>query len=122
MPVYDYKCVNHGLFHELATMENSAKPCACPSCGLLSGRVIMLAPEFQSMKKDNRRAHAANEKAKHEPVFSTPDYRAEQKAMREHKHGKGCGCGDKPIRKSALLFTADGKKMFPSMRPWMISH
>ncbi len=51
-----------------------------------------------------------------------PDYRAEQQARREHKHGKGCGCGDKPIRKSNLLYTADGNKMFPSMRPWMISH
>ena len=82
----------------------------------------MLAPEFQSMKADNRAAHSRNEKAMHEPVFSTPDYRAEQKAKREYMHSKGCGCGDKPIRKSALFFTADGNKMFPTMRPWMISH
>ena len=122
MPVYDYKCTTHGLFHELNTMEASSQPCACPTCGSLSARVIMFAPEFLDMKQENRAAHSRNEKAMNEPVFSTPDYRAEQKARREHKHGKGCGCGDKPIRKSALMYTADGNKMFPSMRPWMISH
>ncbi|MES2825450.1 MAG: zinc ribbon domain-containing protein [Pseudomonadota bacterium] len=122
MPVYDYKCTTHGLFYELAAMDESGKPCACPTCGQTSARVIMLAPEFLSMKSENRKAHARNEKATHEPVFSTPEYRQEQQARREHKHGKACGCGDKPIRKSALMFTAGGNKMFPSMRPWMISH
>ena len=74
MPVYDYKCTTHGLFYELNTMENSSKPCACPTCGALSARVIMIAPEFLSMKKENRDAHARNEKAMHEPIFSTPEY------------------------------------------------
>ncbi len=122
MPVYDYKCADHGLFYELASTEDSAKPMPCPHCQTLSARVIMVAPEFLSMNAENRQAHARNEQAMHAPVFSTPEYRAEQKARREHKHGKGCGCGDKPIRKSNLLYTADGNKMFPSMRPWMISH
>ncbi len=122
MPVYDYKCADHGLFYELAAMEDSSKPMACPTCATLCARVIMLAPEFLDMKKENRLAHQRNETAVHAPVLSTPEYRAEQKARREHKHGKGCGCGDKPIRKSNLLFTAEGNKMFPSMRPWMISH
>jgi len=121
MPVYDYKCTTHGLFYELNTMEESSTPCACPTCGTLSARVIMVAPEFLSMKKENREAHARNEKAMNEPVFSTPEYRAEKKARLEHKHGKGC-CGDRPIRQSALMYTAGGNKMFPSMRPWMISH
>lgn len=122
MPLYDYKCSLHGLFYELAVIGDSAKPCACPNCGELSPRIIMLAPELLAMKKENRLAHQRNEKSLHEPIFSTPDYRQEQKERREHKHGKSCGCGDKPIRKSALMYTADGNKMFPSMRPWMISH
>jgi putative FmdB family regulatory protein len=122
MPVYDYKCADHGLFYELAAMDDSSKPAACPTCTKLSARVIMVAPEFLDMKKENRAAHARNESAMHAPIFSTPDYRAEQQARREHKHGKGCGCGDKPIRKSNLMYTAGGNKMFPSMRPWMISH
>jgi len=122
MPVYDYKCADHGLFYELTSMDDSAKPATCPECKKLCARVIMVAPEFLSMATENRQAHQRNEKAMHSPIMSTSDYRAEQKARREHKHGKGCGCGDKPIRKSNLLFTADGNKMFPSMRPWMISH
>lgn len=122
MPLYDYKCSQHGHFFELATMEDSAKPNACPSCGELSARVIMLAPDILSMKKENRAAHERNEKSAHLPTFSNAEYRQEEKARREHKHGKGCGCGDKPIRKSALMYTADGNKMFPSARPWMISH
>ena len=103
-------------------MEDSSKPADCPICAKLSARVIMVAPEFLAMKKENRAAHARNETAMHAPVLSTPDYRAEQQERREYKHGKGCGCGDKPIRKSNLMYTAGGNKMFPSMRPWMISH
>ena len=122
MPVYDYKCADHGLFFELATMEASSEPCACPSCGVLSPRVIMVAPEFLGMSAEKRKAKDRNEKAAHQPIFSTTEFRAEQQARHQHKHGKGCGCSDKPIRKSALMFTADGNKMFPSMRPWMISH
>lgn len=122
MPVYDYKCADHGLFYELAAIEDAAKPMACPQCGTLCARVIMLAPEFLAMAQEKRAAHARNEKAIHSPIMSTPEYRAEQQARREHKHGKDCGCGDKPIRKSNLMYTAEGNKMFPSMRPWMISH
>jgi|SRR5690606_2060479 hypothetical protein len=91
-------------------------------CGAPSARVIMVAPDILAMKKENRAAHERNEKSAHVPVFSNAEYRQEQQARREHKHGKGCGCGDKPIRKSALMYTADGNKMFPSARPWMISH
>ena len=79
MPVYDYKCADHGLFYELAAMEDSSKPMACPSCATLCARVIMLAPEFLDMKIENRKAHQRNETAMNAPVFSTPDYRAEQK-------------------------------------------
>ncbi|HEY7884422.1 MAG TPA: zinc ribbon domain-containing protein [Cellvibrionaceae bacterium] len=122
MPVYDYRCAQHGLFHELATIDDSAKPAACPQCGQAAGRVIMLSPELLAMKSANREAHARNEKSRDAPVFSTPEARLEQQARREHKHGKGCGCGDKPIRKSQVLFTPEGNKIFPSARPWMISH
>ncbi len=122
MPLYDYKCQEHGLFHQLATFEQSADPAACPSCQRLAPRIIMLPPELRKMASENRQAHQRNEQSRHLPVHSTPEYRQDQLARREHRHGKGCGCGDKPIRQSKLFYTADGKKMFPSMRPWMISH
>ena len=115
MPVYDYKCEDHGLFYELATVEDFQKPAACPSCGKLCGRVIIMSPDVIDMSPEKRKAHATNEKASHEPVFSNKDRRES-----DHEHSQGCGC--QGGKKSKLMFTAQGDKFFPSMRPWMISH
>jgi hypothetical protein len=109
--------LQHGIFNELATFENAHTPCACPQCGELSGRVIMFAPEFLNMNADKRKAMATNEKAQHEPAYSTANRRKE-----DDEHGKGCGCSKQKPGKSNLMYTAQGDKMFPSMRPWMISH
>jgi putative FmdB family regulatory protein len=124
VPVYDYKCAEHGLFYELAPVAEASQPCACPVCGTLSARIIIMAPFMNDMSETNRKAHTQNEKSRHQPVFSSTEVRQEQADRNKHdKHGRGCSChGDKPIRKSALFYTADGNKMFPSMRPWMISH
>ena len=116
MPVYDYKCKEHGVFHELAALEDSDKPCACPVCGELSARIIRLPPSLFTMDSDKRHAHSVNERNQHEPTHSTAARREE-----DHQHAHGCGkehklCGSK------LMYTAQGDKMFPSMRPWMISH
>ena len=116
MPVYDYKCATHGVFNELATMADFDKPCPCQQCGALSGRVIMLAPEFLDMAKERRAAFATNEKAQNEPIFST------DKSRQLSKHEGGCGCSNHKKRASNLMYTAEGNKFFPSMRPWMISH
>ncbi len=117
MPVYDYKCLQHGIFNELATIEDAQKPSACPQCGELSGRVIMFAPEFLDMNSETRNAHATNEKAQHAPEFSTANRRKE-----DEQHARGCGCDHHKPSKSKLMYTAQGDKFFPSMRPWMISH
>lgn len=117
MPVYDYKCPQHGLFHELATMADHARPAACPHCGTLSARVIVMAPEILDMAAEKKQAMDRNEAARHEPQFSTTDSRAENEDRL--KHGCGCQHHKKPSR---LMYTAEGNKMFPSMRPWMISH
>lgn len=116
MPVYDYKCQSHGVFHELATMADHDKPCACPQCGAMSPRVIMIPPEFLNMAKERREAFATNEKARHEPTFST------EASRQVKKEDGGCGCGSHKKRNSKLMYTARGEKFFPSMRPWMISH
>lgn len=116
MPVYDYKCLDHGLFSDLATIEESQRPMPCPQCSLLSPRVIMLAPEFLDMAPEKRRALTLNEKNRHEPEFSTRDRRES-----DQQHREGCGCESRKPG-SQLFYTAQGDKMFPSMRPWMISH
>lgn len=121
MPVYDYKCKDHGIFHALATMDDAGKPQACPQCGGLAGRVIMISPAMLGLDSQKTLAHARNEEARHQPIISTPEFRKEERARHEHKHGSGC-CKHKPINKSMLFYTAEGNKMFPSARPWMISH
>lgn len=117
MPVYDYKCHEHGLFNTLATMDDAAKPVECPTCKALSPRVIVLPSHIAAMDPAKRAAEDRNERSRHEPVFSTADRRAHDK-----EHSRVCGCGSPKSGKSTLFYTADGKKMFPSMRPWMISH
>ncbi|MFT7561089.1 MAG: putative FmdB family regulatory protein [Flavobacteriales bacterium] len=116
MPVYDYKCKEHGVFNDLASMQESDKPCACPICSKLSPRIIRIAPTILDMAPEKRRAHETNEKSQHEPVFSNVD-----KRENDSQHKNGCGC-EQNLRKSNLIYTGKGEKMFPSMRPWMISH
>jgi len=116
MPVYDYRCREHGVFYQLQTLENHDQPAPCPTCSQLSPRIIMIAPDLLLMDADKRKAMATNEKSRHEPIFSQKDQR-----QHDHQHRKHCGC-DHGIKKSKLFYTAKGEKMFPSMRPWMISH
>ncbi|WP_075187722.1 zinc ribbon domain-containing protein [Teredinibacter haidensis] len=116
MPVYDYKCQQHGVFCELAKLEDSSKPNICPQCKELAPRIIMVSPEILDMAPSKRHAHETNEKAQHEPAYSTKERREN-----DEQHSNGCGC-DKKSKKSKLFYTAAGEKMFPSMRPWMISH
>ncbi len=123
MPLYDYKCAEHGVFQEMVKLADFDKPCACPQCGAQSPRVILFSPEFLAMAAQRRQAFETNEKARHEPVFSNQSIREDaQRELRQHKHAPGCGCHSEQKRKSSLMYTADGSKMFPSMRPWMISH
>lgn len=117
MPVYDYKCAEHGLFYELASMDSHAEPKPCPECQSLSARVIIMSPGILDMAKETKQGIERNEAAQHEPQHSTADSRAENAEKLKH----GCGCTHKK-RSSKLMYTADGNKMFPSMRPWMISH
>ncbi|MBX2848136.1 MAG: zinc ribbon domain-containing protein [Acidiferrobacterales bacterium] len=115
MPVYDYKCQEHGVFNDLAPMADHDKPGTCPTCGAMSARIIVISPEFLNMNQQERHAEEVNEKAQHEPVVSSKERRAD-----DQQHAQGCGCQDK--KPSKLMYTAQGDKMFPSMRPWMISH
>lgn len=115
MPLYDYKCQEHGVFHELATIDDSGKPCACPICGALSSRVILVAPEILDMSPAKRKAHQVNESASHAPIHSTVESRHE-------KHGRGCGCEKQAPMNAKAIYLANGNKIFPSARPWMISH
>ena len=99
MPLYDYKCVEHGLFHDLVPMQASGDCAMCPTCGALSARVIMVPPEVLDMAPEKRQAIARNEKAMHEP----------RQGNQHSEKDQGC-CHHK--RKSKLFYTAEGNKMF----------
>lgn len=116
MPVYDYRCREHGVFYQLQTLEHHDQPAACPTCSQPSARIIMIAPELLVMDSNKRTAFATNEKSRHEPIISQKEQR-----QHDHHHRKKCGC-ENDLKKSKLFYTAKGEKMFPSMRPWMISH
>lgn len=127
MPVYDYKCKDHGVFHELAAMDKAADPAACPSCKALSPRIIMIPPEVLAMAPDKKKAIMKNEQAQASPIISTIDTRAEQ--AERTKHASSCGCSSHKSKnleqtslKQQVVYMADGSKVFPSQRPWMISH
>lgn len=111
MPVYDYKCAEHGLFHQLQTLAKSGEPQPCPQCQALSPRVILIAPEVMAMAPSLRQAMQRNEVAAHEP-----------KKIIGSESAKSC-CHDPahPL-KQQVMYHADGSKTFPSQRPWMISH
>ena len=130
MPVYDYKCKTHGLFHDLTALSDHDKPKACPQCSTLSPRVLVVAPEILAMSPNKRAAMEVNEVASHEPMHLN------REASLEHAHD-GCGHHHHSHKKiihsgydqskisdlrQQVLFTAEGNKIFPSQRPWMISH
>ncbi|WP_035988072.1 zinc ribbon domain-containing protein [Leptolyngbya sp. KIOST-1] len=122
MPLYDYKCRDHGLFQELAMVSDSAQPQPCPQCDSPSARVIVLTPALLGLDPAQREARERSDRSRHEPLFSTPEQRAEAQERHQHRHGPGCGCGDGAVSQPQVFYTADGKKWFPSARPWMISH
>jgi putative FmdB family regulatory protein len=113
MPTYDYECSCCGPFEAIRTLAEYRDPQPCPQCGSASMRVHLGVAAFASMPSERRTAHAINERAAHEP-----------KTASSMKHGKGCSCcsgaskglGGKTVR------TAEGAKLFPRKRPWMISH
>ncbi len=117
MPVYDYKCKRHGIFSGLATIKDAEKPIPCPQCSALCPRVILLAPSVIDFASARHRANDMNERNQHEPAISTKARRSE-----DTEHRTGCGCDKKGLATKKLIYTADGKKLFPSARPWMISH
>ncbi len=134
MPMYDYKCKDHGVFHDLVAMEQSGDAKACPTCKTLCARIIMIPPEVLKMSPLKRKEAEHNEKAKHEPIISTV-YKREEEADRKifelrkscnhgHKHS-ACNHSTHPDQSSLrqqVVYLADGSKVFPSQRPWMISH
>lgn len=106
MPVYDYKCPKHGIFHELGEIKLAGTPKQCPQCQTLSPQIIMIPPAYLDMDADKKKACACNERAQHAPLKSSQLLRPDS-SMSKSKN---------------TLIHPDGTKTIPNQRPWMISH
>ena len=108
MPVYDYECRSCGVFTALRPMAACDTPCECPECTAPSQRVFLRMPGLAMMDGATRAAHTTNEKSRHAPQRAADG------------HGANCGCCKAKNNMGAA--TGNGVKVFPSARPWMISH
>jgi len=113
MPLYDYLCADCGPFEALAPMDRYAAPCDCPACGVAAPRALLSAPRLAVMDGARRQAFETNERSRHAPQLSSA-------AARTHGHGPGCACCSSSKQRASK--TTGGAKVFPSKRPWMISH
>ena len=113
MPFYDYQCREHGTFARLAAVAECADPSPCPQCGVLAERLIPAPPALLDMDPARRAAFARNERSRHEPRFH-----AAGECDADHR----CGAGPGSAAERPAILLADGSKVFPSQRPWMIGH
>jgi len=114
MPIYRYSCDGCGQFDKMVPMSMSSEPSPCPSCNSQAKRTLT-APFLASASRNLIKASERNELARHEP---------KQSSQIERKHKPGCACcsGSSTNITSKTMKNAAGDKMFPTKRPWMISH
>lgn len=123
MPTYDYDCAGCGGFEAFRSLALRNDPAVCPDCGKASPRVFVSAPRLACLDSSTRTAMDANERARHAPMNSQ-----EYSAYKRLTHPSGCGCcgaassSSGAGKRGATVTGANGNKMFPSKRPWMISH
>ncbi|MEM6356175.1 MAG: zinc ribbon domain-containing protein [Pseudomonadota bacterium] len=108
MPLYEYECQEHGVFEATRPMAQFDQPCPCPVCGELSPRATSL-PRVAALSEHARRAHATNERARHEPRSSRD---SDPRNLPNGSTGRG----------RRALQRADGSKSNPASRPWMLSY
>lgn len=117
MPTYDYACPDCGGFDAFRSLAQRNDPATCPDCGTASPRVFASAPRLACLSSDTRIAMDTNERARHAPMTSQ-----EYGSYQRMRHPSGCGCCSPGTRKTKTVTTSGGSKMFPTQRPWMISH
>jgi hypothetical protein len=101
-------------------MAQYDQPAECPACGQSAPRAFLTAPRLAVMTSERRAAFSTNERSAHAPR-SSGEFAAERSSKK--RHGAGCSCcGTASSGKDKAVRTADGSKVFPSKRPWMISH
>lgn len=110
MPLYEYRCAQHGLFDALVPVSERGEQAPCPRCGQPAPRVIVTPPRLAQVTAAAKAAHERNELAAYEPMQGNLVTEAQERRIH------------KPMTPSGALYTADGKKLFPAARPWMLGH
>jgi putative FmdB family regulatory protein len=66
MPIYEYECVDHGVFEDQRSIARSDEDGSCPVCENQSPRIVS-APNLGRMERSQVKAMDRNEKSRHEP-------------------------------------------------------
>ena len=117
MPLYNFECAECGPFLSFLTMGDRNRRVTCVTCNRKAERVIT-APSLGLMPSSRRKAHAINERSRHEPRVSRG---------RGHVCKSGCACG-KPANRTIgkVGSTSDERPLLKSARksprPWMLGH
>jgi putative FmdB family regulatory protein len=89
MPIYEYECLEHGVFEEQRKVAESGAAGACPHCLQASPRIVS-APSLGRLERSQVRAIERNEKSRHEPRIvrtEPPRSRPEVRPMRSAMGG-----------------------------------
>ena len=73
MPTYNYTCPSHGTFSAHAAMADYDAPQKCPTCGRLSERDLISAPQISTRNprpKANKSGGPTGRQLKHAPGCS----------------------------------------------------
>ncbi len=104
MPIYEYRCEQHGDFSFQTEIAKRNDDQFCPDCGSIAARIIS-APSLALMSSSNRQAWARNEKSAHEP-------------QRKKKHVCSSSCNHGHTNNNTSNFAQAQK----NGRPWMLGH
>lgn len=105
MPVYEYRCEEHGDFTRHVEIARRNDAFNCPSCGSDATRIIS-APSLALMNNNNRKAWAKNEKSAHEPI-----------RKKTHTCTSSCNHDHSSSQKKPEYMSAP-----VGGRPWMLGH
>lgn len=79
MPLYEYKCPDHGQFDQVAPMKDYLKPQPCPTCSQPSVKLISVPVVYGTMKLHDKVMADASE-ASGEEITNTKQIDALEKA------------------------------------------
>lgn len=105
MPIYDYRCAEHGTFELSRPMSESGGLGACPECGASSNRIIT-APRLRTLGALTRSSMDRNEKSRHSP------------------HVCGSSCSHQTAKPRQSDQTSEKPKLvsYRGPRPWVVEH